>query len=143
MLGIGILWWFFPWAVPLLNLPRFFGTNFDKIPAEIPYLQAPQGVAAPTIHRPAGTKLEIGLVWASKPSHNNDKNRSTSLEKFLCLADIPGVALFSLAFAGVGKNLPGTGEFHKAPKIEKSRHVGAAAGLLHVVGDDHDGVIGF
>ena len=22
MLGIGILWWFFPWAVPLLNLPR-------------------------------------------------------------------------------------------------------------------------
>jgi len=82
--------------VPLLNLPRFFGTNFDNIPAEIPYLQAPQGVAVPTIHRPAGTKLAIGLVWAGKPSHNNDKNRSTSLEKFLCLADIPGVALFSL-----------------------------------------------
>ena len=82
--------------VPLLNLPRFFRTNFDNIPAEIPYLQAPQGVAAPTVHRPTGTKLAIGIVWAGKPSHNNDKNRSTSLDKFLCLADLPGVALYSL-----------------------------------------------
>jgi tetratricopeptide (TPR) repeat protein len=82
--------------VPLINLPRFFGTNLDNMPAEIPYLQAPQGVTAPTVHRPAGTKLAIGIVWAGKPSHNNDKNRSTALERFLCLADLPGVALYSL-----------------------------------------------
>lgn len=82
--------------VPLLNLPRFFHTNFENIPAEIPYLQPPQGITVPTVHRPAGTKLAIGIVWAGKPSHNNDKNRSTTLERFLCLADLPGVALYSL-----------------------------------------------
>ena len=82
--------------VPLLNLPRFLRTNFDNIPAEIPYLQPPSGIMTPTIHRPHGTKLAVGIVWAGKPSHNNDKNRSTTLERFLCLADLPGVALYSL-----------------------------------------------
>src|SRR5215470_1217401 len=82
--------------VPLLNLPRYFRTNLDAIPADIPYLQAPQGVTAPVVHRPSGTKLAIGIVWAGKPSHNNDKNRSTTLDRFLCLADLPGVALYSL-----------------------------------------------
>jgi tetratricopeptide (TPR) repeat protein len=82
--------------VPLLNLPRFLRTNFDNIPAEIPYLQPPPGIMTPTIHRPHGTKLAVGIVWAGKPSHNNDKNRSTTLERFLCLADLPGVALYSL-----------------------------------------------
>ncbi|MGH7124582.1 MAG: tetratricopeptide repeat protein, partial [Stellaceae bacterium] len=48
--------------VPLLNLPRYFHTNFDSIPAPIPYLSAPPGTSAPTIHRPAGTKLAIGIV---------------------------------------------------------------------------------
>jgi len=82
--------------VPLLNLPKYFKTNFGNIPAEIPYLQTPAGVTAPTVHRPAGTKLAVGIVWAGKPSHNNDKNRSTSLDRFLCLADLPGVSLYSL-----------------------------------------------
>jgi tetratricopeptide (TPR) repeat protein len=82
--------------VPLLNLPRFFRTNLDNIPATIPYLQAPVGTSAPTVHRPPGTKLAVGIVWAGKPSHNNDKNRSTSLDRFLCLADLPGVSLYSL-----------------------------------------------
>ena len=82
--------------VPLLNLPRFLKTTLDSIPATVPYLQPPQGTVAPTVHRPAGTKLAVGIVWAGKPSHNNDKNRSTTLERFLCLADLPGVALYSL-----------------------------------------------
>src|SRR5260370_516191 len=84
------------YPVPLPNLPRSFRTNFDNIPAEIPYLQPPPGIMTPTIHRPHGTKLAVGIVWAGKPSHNNDKNRSTTLERFLCLADLPGVALYSL-----------------------------------------------
>ena len=82
--------------VPLLNIPRYFNTTFGNIPAEVPYLRAPDGTMTPTIQRPAGTKLAIGIVWAGKPSHNNDKNRSTTLERFLALADLPGVSLYSL-----------------------------------------------
>ena len=83
--------------VPLLNLPRFFNTTLTRnLPAEIPYLKAPPGTSAPTVVRPAGTKLAIGIVWAGKPTHNNDKNRSTSLDNFFGLADLPGVTLYSL-----------------------------------------------
>jgi len=84
------------YQVPLLSLPRYFKTDLSNIPAEIPYLSAPAGTGAPVLHRPAGTKLAVGIVWAGKPTHNNDKNRSTTLERFLALADIPGVALYSL-----------------------------------------------
>lgn len=82
--------------VPLLNIPRFFNTTLDTVPAAIPYLKAPHGVTAPTVARPSGTKLAIGIAWAGKPTHNNDKNRSTSLDRFFCLADLPGVVLYSL-----------------------------------------------
>jgi len=82
--------------VPLLNVPRYLKTDLANIPAEIPYLRAPAGAEAPTFHRPAGTKLAIGVAWAGKSTHNNDKNRSTDLEHFLCLADLPGVTLYSL-----------------------------------------------
>jgi hypothetical protein len=82
--------------VPLLNIPRYFNTTFGNIPAEVPYLRAPDGTVTPTIQRAAGTKLAVGIVWAGKPSHNNDKNRSTALERFLTLADLPGVSLYSL-----------------------------------------------
>ena len=82
--------------VPLLSLPRYFKTDLSNIPAEIPYLAAPEGTAAPVLRRPAGTKLAVGIIWAGKPTHNNDKNRSLTLDRFLCLSDIPGVALYSL-----------------------------------------------
>ena len=84
------------YQVPLLSLPRWFKTDLTNIPAEIPYLAAPAGTTAPVLRRPAGTKLAVGIVWAGKSTHNNDKNRSTTLERFLALADIPGVALYSL-----------------------------------------------
>ena len=83
--------------IPLLNIPRFFGTTLERnLPAAIPYLKPQADVMAPGFTRPAGTKLAIGIVWAGKPSHNNDKNRSITLDKFFGLADLPGVALHSL-----------------------------------------------
>jgi len=80
----------------LLSLPRYFKTDLSNIPTEIPYISAPEDTVAPVLRRPSGTKLAVGIVWAGKPTHNNDKNRSLTLDRFLCLADIPGVALYSL-----------------------------------------------
>jgi len=85
---------------PLSSLPRLAGTRGDAIPAAIPYVRAdPERVAfwaerldalLPPQYR------RIGIVWAGRPTHHNDRNRSTALASFAPLTDIPGVALVSL-----------------------------------------------
>ena len=81
---------------PLMSLPGIFGTTLDTIPAREPYLRAPDDAIPPPFGRPDGTRLAIGIVWAGRANHLNDRNRSATLERFLALADLPGVALYSL-----------------------------------------------
>lgn len=81
---------------PLLSLPSRFGTTLEMVPKAVSYMSAPLAVVGPSVPRPAGTKLAIGLVWAGRPEHTNDLNRSLTLDQLLPLADLPGVALYSL-----------------------------------------------
>ncbi len=83
---------------PLLSLPLIFHTDFSTIPNSTPYLSV-----APTVIRKwkdclnsNKSKYRVGLVWAGKPGHSNDCNRSLSLEKLNPLARIPGVTYYSL-----------------------------------------------
>ena len=91
-----------PWAAfcPLSGLPRLHGTRVDTVPAEIPYLRPDPDRLAHWRARlgrlvPAGFR-RIAIVWAGRPSHNNDRNRSTTLATFAPLARLPGTALLSL-----------------------------------------------
>jgi hypothetical protein len=43
-----------------------------------------------------GSYKRIGIVWAGRPTHNNDRRRSAKLADFAPLAALPGVALVSL-----------------------------------------------
>jgi hypothetical protein len=45
---------------------------------------------------PIETRLKVGLVWAGKRSHKNDRNRSCALTEFMALVGMPGVAFYSL-----------------------------------------------
>jgi hypothetical protein len=38
----------------------------------------------------------IGIAWAGRPTHHNDRNRSTTLATFAPLSQIPGISLISL-----------------------------------------------
>jgi len=80
---------------PLLSLPRLFGTTLATVPAPISYLRAPTGPGF-ELERPPGTRLAVGLVWAGKPSHRNDHNRSCPLAQFLALMGDPRIAFYSL-----------------------------------------------
>ena len=85
---------------PLSSLPRLAGTRLDTIPGEVPYLRADPARTASWSERlaallPQGYR-RIGIVWAGRPTHHNDRNRSTALATFLPLAEIPGIALVSL-----------------------------------------------
>jgi hypothetical protein len=85
---------------PLSGLPRLFGTDIGNIPAPVPYVKADPVKAAQWRRRldtllPAGYR-RIGIVWAGRPTHGNDFNRSMTLGKFGALAALEGVALLSL-----------------------------------------------
>ncbi len=81
--------------VPMMSLPRVFGTTMDDIPFSFPYLSAPDQPDVVPPRRP-GEGLRVGISWAGKPNHRNDRNRSCGLEDFLPLMDSPETSFYSL-----------------------------------------------
>jgi tetratricopeptide (TPR) repeat protein len=85
---------------PLSGLPRLHGTRVDNVPAAIPYLRADPArvtVWAERLRRLApASRRRVGIVWAGRPTHNNDRRRSSRLPDFSPLAALPGVTLVSL-----------------------------------------------
>lgn len=81
--------------IPMLSIPRFLGVKIDSIPSAVPYLQV-EPSAKHKLPIPLGTRLKVGLAWAGRPTHANDRHRSTSLETLLPLAAVPGVTLYAL-----------------------------------------------
>ena len=103
----------------LSGLPRLHATRIDNVPAPIPYLYAiPEKVASwkERLDRltPRGFK-RVGVVWAGRPTHNNDRRRSATLAAFAPLFALPRVALVSLQ---KGPSTDQTGRyFGRAPLI--------------------------
>jgi tetratricopeptide (TPR) repeat protein len=86
--------------LPLSGLPRLAGTRLDTIPATVPYLRADPAKTSEWAKRlatlsPAGYR-RIGIVWAGRPTHMNDDNRSITLGTFAPLAKLPDTTLVSL-----------------------------------------------
>ena len=82
---------------PLLSLPRLFGTGLDTIPAEVPYLDADEGLTriwAERIGEAPGPK--VGVVWRGNPDQRVNRVRSCPPQLLRALEDIPGIRLFSL-----------------------------------------------
>ncbi len=65
--------------VSLISCPLFFGTNVATIPAEIPYLSAPQQ------RQRFSERPTIGLCWGGDPSNPYDASRSMSFHHLLPL----------------------------------------------------------
>jgi Flp pilus assembly protein TadD len=84
----------------LSGLPRLAGTTLQTIPAPIPYLRADPDKVAAWADRlsglvPAGYR-RVGIAWAGRPTHVNDRNRSAALSIFAPLSELPRLALISL-----------------------------------------------
>jgi tetratricopeptide (TPR) repeat protein len=104
---------------PLSGLPRLHGTMLETIPSDVPYLHADpvrtaawrarlDGLARPNMRR-------IGIIWAGRPTHKNDSNRSAALAAFGPLAALEGIALVSLQ-KGPGRAAI-AGYFDRAPLL--------------------------
>lgn len=84
----------------LSGLPALHGTRPDRMLGGEPYLHADPTRAAAWKERlnrltPTAAR-RVGIVWAGRATHNNDRWRSASLADFAPLAALPGVALVSL-----------------------------------------------
>ena len=85
---------------PFSGLTRLAGTRTDSIPAATPYFHPlPERQAAWQARLdalvPAGLR-RIAIAWAGRPTHNNDRNRSITLDMLAPFGAIPGVALLAL-----------------------------------------------
>ena len=87
----------FDFYIPLMSLPRVFGTDLASIPAQLPYLRAdPMRVARWAQPLNTDGALKVGLVWAGNPDHKRDRHRSIPLCLLSPLWTIPKIRFFSL-----------------------------------------------
>src|SRR5260221_9466139 len=92
------------YMIPMMSLPRIFGTTVDTIPWHGPYFHADAFRAALWKEnlKPLPPGLKIGVCWAgqSRPGRPHadavDRKRSTSLTAFAPLAEVPGISWVSL-----------------------------------------------
>lgn len=84
----------------LLSLPKIFETAPATVPFPDGYLPDEYLSGEDLNTRASAETLvgtcNVGLVWAGSPGHENDANRSLSLDQLKPLLDISGVAFHSL-----------------------------------------------
>ena len=98
----------FDYQCPLLSLPAGFGTTVDTVPAQVPYLQAdPAKVAHWQQRLGPTTKYRIALVWAGRPTHGNDANRSLRLAQLQDLMQLDHVECISVQKGDAVEQLSG------------------------------------
>ncbi|MBC8106716.1 MAG: glycosyltransferase family protein [Anaerolineae bacterium] len=84
--------------IPMMSLPRVFGTTLENVPSNVPYVfPDPQKVEDwRSKIGPHRSKLNIGLAWAGNANQANDRNRSANLSLLQPLAGVADTKIFSL-----------------------------------------------
>jgi tetratricopeptide (TPR) repeat protein len=88
--------------IPMMSLPLACNTTTPKlIPASVPYLTPPAKLVEAwreRVRRDGPAKLRVGIAWAGRPQHLDDKYRTLSLAQFGPIAQAAGdgVIFYSL-----------------------------------------------
>ncbi len=87
----------FDYYIHLMSLPRVFGTDLARIPAEVPYLHTEPGRIAHWQPRMGSQRaFKVGIVWGGDPAHLRDRFRSIRLAALAPLGRVEGVQFFSM-----------------------------------------------
>jgi len=82
--------------LPLLSAPLVLGVKtLDDLPTEVPYLPIPDGPDVP-LPEADPDRLKVGFVWGGNPMFSSDADRSTVIDHYMPLFDMPGVQWFCL-----------------------------------------------
>ncbi len=95
----------------LLSLPHRLETRLDTIPANVPYLRAPEAAVSRWASRieAAPGELKVGIVWAGSKLHVNDMNRSIPLSSWAPILGVEGVRFFGLQVGDEVRQLAAAG----------------------------------
>ncbi|HQT68361.1 MAG TPA: tetratricopeptide repeat-containing glycosyltransferase family protein, partial [Acetobacteraceae bacterium] len=105
--------------IPLSGLPRLAGTGVDNVPNKVPYLRPAEAQIEAWRKRldilvPRGLK-RVGLVWAGRPTHKNDRKRSMKLSQFAPLMARDDIAIITVQ---KGDSIAQVGSYYgRAPLI--------------------------
>jgi len=96
----------FDCRAPLMSLPLACGTTLENIPANVPYLAAPQDALQKASSLPWPAKgLRVGVAWTGNPSHPKNRARSVPLELLETLFDLEGIHFYSLQIGAAAAEL--------------------------------------
>jgi protein O-GlcNAc transferase len=98
----------YDYHIPLMSLPGIFGTTAATVPWSSPYIAADPRKGAEWQNRLPKAALTIGLVWAGRPEHRNDRNRSCRLLDFEPLRQFSDIALISLQKGPAAEQISGS-----------------------------------
>jgi len=96
-------------VVSVMDLPAIFQTDLQTIPNKVPYLYPDQEQFKAWQDRLDRGSMNVGIVWAGRPTHGNDKNRSCNLEYFMPLTRIQGVRIYALQKGPASQQLARSG----------------------------------
>ncbi len=113
---------------PLMSVP-FALRNRAAIPLATPYVSVALEGRRQVQDRPR--RLNVGLVWAGDPAHQNDRNRSIALGQLARLASVGGVTFHSLQRGPAAEELAASpGEFPIVDHAAELTDFAATAQLL-------------
>ncbi len=83
--------------IPLLSLPRIFGTTISTVPSEVPYLNTDAELVRSWTQRlDNDSGIRIGICWQGDSTHPRDGFRSIPVNHFTSLTRFENVTLVSL-----------------------------------------------
>lgn len=87
----------YDYQVPMMSLPGILGVRLETVPAPATLAAAPAvpAAAAALLAQGAG-KLKVGIVWSGSTTFARNRKRAVDIARFLPLASVPGVQLYSL-----------------------------------------------
>ncbi len=98
-------------VLPLMSAPYVLKTSLDDLPCGEKYLTpADRNIDLGPPHVP-NAKLKVGITWCGSPTHVNDAYRSTTIDQFLPLLQIPSIAFYSLQIGPRADDLLAIGEY--------------------------------
>jgi hypothetical protein len=87
----------FDFHCPMIAVPRVLGTTVETIPSAVPYLSADSIAVERWRTRLANDpRFKVGIVWAGRPGHQRDTDRSMHLRNLTPLASVPNVNFICL-----------------------------------------------
>jgi len=126
----------FDFHIPLLELPRLFGTTLETIPGETPYLKVSDDRQKAWAGRMANDKgFKVGLVWTGNPVVSSNPQRSIDPRLLKPLADLPDISLYSLQVGrdGEAREVFGSAITDLAPLLKDYADTAAAMERMDLV----------